>query len=83
MEVFPAAVGLITRALDHLTGVLADFEVYYNRYRAHMTLGGAARETIHRGERWQKPALCAKRVSGSIRCRFLPDTRTTAYRLAA
>jgi transposase InsO family protein len=73
----------VIRGLDHLTGVLTDFEVYYNRYRGHMTLGGAVPEAIHRGERWQKPALSAKRVPGSIECRFFPDTRTTAYRLAA
>jgi len=68
--------------LDHLTGLLDDFEVYCNRYRGHMTLGGAAPEIVHRGSYWQRPALFAKRVWGSIECRFFPDTRTTAYMLA-
>jgi len=44
---------------------------------------GAAPEIVHRGDHWQRPTLSAKRVSGSIECRFFPDTRTTAYRLAA
>jgi len=48
-----------------------------------MTLGGAVPEVIRRGDHWQRPALCAKRVSASIECRFFLDTRTTAYRLPA
>jgi len=73
----------VIRGLDHLTGLLGDFELYYNQYRGHMTLGGATPEIIHRGDHWQQPALSAKRVSGGIECRFFPDTRTTAYRLPA
>ena len=73
----------VIRGMDHLSGLLDDFGVYYNRYRGHMTLGGAVPEIVHRGDHWQRPALSAKRVSGSIECRFFPDTRTTAYRLAA
>jgi transposase InsO family protein len=73
----------VIRGLDHLTDLLVDFELYYNQYRGHMALGGAVPETVHRGECWQRPALSAKRVSGIIECRLFPDTRTTAYRLAA
>ena len=58
-------------------------KAYHNRYRGHMTLGGAVPEVIRRGDHWQRPALCAKRVSASIERRFFLDTRTTAYRLPA
>ena len=73
----------VIRGMDHLTSLLVDFELYYNEYRGHMTLNGTTPATVHRGEHWLKPALSAKRVSGSIECRLFPDTRTTAYRLAA
>ena len=73
----------VIRGMDHLTSLLVHFELYYNEYRGHMTLNGATPATVHRGEHWLKPALSAKRVSSSIECRLFPDTRTTAYRLAA
>jgi transposase InsO family protein len=73
----------VIRGLDHLADLLVDFELYCNHYRGHMALGGAVPETVHRGECWHKPALTAKCVSGIIECRLFPDTRTTAYRLAA
>ena len=72
----------IIRGFDHPTGLLADFKVHYNRYRGHMTLGGATPDIVHRGDHWQRPALSAKRLWGSIQCRLFPDARTTAYRLA-
>jgi transposase InsO family protein len=71
------------RSMDHLTSLLVDFELYYNEYRGHMTLRGPVPEAVHRGERWQRPDRSAKAVASTVERRFFPDTRTTAYRLAA
>jgi len=69
--------------LDHLSQLLHDFEVYYNEYRGHATLGGAIPSVIHRGEHWTKPEKSAKTLPSNVERRFFPDTRITAYRLAA
>jgi transposase InsO family protein len=73
----------VIRGMDHLTSLLVDFELYYNEYRRHMTLRGAVPQAVHRGERWQRPDRSAKAVASTVERRFFPDTRTTAYRLAA
>lgn len=73
----------VIRGLDHLSQLLHDFEVYYNEYRRHATLGGAVPQVIHRGEQWNKPEKSAKAVPATIERRFFADTQTTAYRLAA
>ena len=73
----------VIRGLDHLRQLFGDFAEYCNGWRGHMTLDGAMPEVVHRGERWQKPPLSAKRVVGTIECLLFRDTKTTAYRLAA
>ena len=73
----------VIRGMDHLRGLLIDFGIYYNQYRGHMTLDGATPASIHRGQHWRKPDRLAKVLSGTIERRFFPDTRTTAYRMAA
>lgn len=74
---------LDVRGLDHLDRSRRDFVVYHNEYRGHTTLGGAVPEMIHRGEHWSKPEKSAKALPANLECRFFPDTRATAYRLAA
>lgn len=73
----------VIRGLDHLAQLLRDFEVYYNEYRGHATVGGAAPAMVHRGEHWTRPGRSAKSVPTGIECRFFADARITAYRLAA
>jgi len=73
----------IIRGLDHLTALLDDFEVYYNEYRAHMTLGGAIPESVHQGESWYRPDRAAKVLPTCIERRIFADTKVTAFRLAA
>lgn len=73
----------VIRGLDHLSQLLQDFEIYYNEYRGHMTLGGAVPSVIHRGEQWTKPDKSAKTLPANVERRFFTDTRVTAYRLAA
>jgi len=73
----------VIRGLDHLGQLLSDFAVYYNEYRGHTTLGGALPSVVYRGEQWTKPAKSAKALPPNIERRFFPDTRITAYRLAA
>jgi transposase InsO family protein len=73
----------VIRGLDHLSQLLDDFAAYYNGWRGHMTIGSAVPSVIHRGDRWQRPDRSAKTLSGNIERRFFPDTRVTAFRLAA
>jgi len=73
----------VIRGLDHLSQVLDDFSEYYNHWRGHSTIGGAVPSVIHRGHRWQRPDRSEKTLSGNIDRRFFPDTRVTAFRLAA
>ena len=73
----------VIRGLEHLGQLLSDFVLYYNGYRGHAKLGGALPSLIHRGEQWTKPAKSAKALPPNIERRFFPDTRITAYRLAA
>jgi transposase InsO family protein len=73
----------LIRGVDHLSGLLADFVVYYNSWRPHTTLKGAVPELIHAGHQWSVPPETAKTVPTNIERRFFPETRITAYRLAA
>jgi hypothetical protein len=73
----------VIRGLDHLDQLLRDFVVYYNEYRGHATPGGAVPAVIHRGEQWTKPERSAKTLPPNVERRVFPDTKITAYRLAA
>jgi len=73
----------VIRGLDHLDRLLRDFAVYYNEYRGHATLGGAAPSVIHRGEQWTRPEKSAKTLPADVERRVFADTWITAYRLAA
>ena len=73
----------LIKGLDHLDVLLADFACYYNSWRPHMTLNGAVPEVIHAGRQWQAPPRTAKAVPVHIQRRFFPETRITAFRLAA
>jgi putative transposase len=73
----------VVRGLDHLSRLLQDFEIYYNEYRGHATLGGAIPSVVHRGEQWSKPQKSATTLPPNIDRRFFPDAQVTAYRLAA
>ncbi len=59
------------------------FSEYYNHWRRHSTIGGAVPSLIHRGEVWQRPDRSAKALPDAIERRFFPDTRVTAFRMAA
>ena len=85
-----SALGAVSRALDtyirgldHLGELLADFDEYYNEHRCHQRLDGATPAMIYRGQTWQKPGRCAKRVTGPIRLREFVEQRITVYELAA
>ena len=73
----------VIRGLDHLSQLLHDFEVYYNEYRGHATLGGALPAVIYRGEQWSKPEKSAKTLPLNFERRVFAETQITAYRLAA
>jgi len=73
----------VIRGLDHLSQLLRDFEIYYNEYRGHATLGGALPSVVHRGEQWTRPAKSANTLPPNIERRVFSDTQITVYRLAA
>ena len=73
----------VIKALDHLGQLLADFACYYNSWRPHSTIKGAVPELIHAGQHWSVPPKTAKTVPANIERRFFPETRITAFRLAA
>jgi len=73
----------LIKGLDHLSQLLADFADYYNAWRPHTTLNGAVPELIHAGQQWSPPPRTAKTVPAHIERRFFPETRITAFRLAA
>jgi transposase InsO family protein len=56
----------VIRGMDHLAQLLDDFEVYYNTYRGHTTLGGAVPSLIHRGEQWVRPDRSAKTLPADL-----------------
>jgi hypothetical protein len=72
----------LIRGMDHLSGLLNDFPVYYNGYRGHMTLGGALPVALYQEDEWHKPPHSAKALPGNIERRLFPDVNITAYRLA-
>ena len=71
------------KGLDHLGQLLADFACYYNAWRPHTTLNGAVPDLVHAGHQWSVPPKTAKTVPAHIERRFFPETRVTAFRLAA
>ena len=73
----------VIRGLDHPSRLLGYFSEYYNHWRGHSTIGDAVPAVIHRGEAWQRPDRSAKTLPGAIDRRLLPETRVTAFRLAA
>ena len=73
----------VITGLDHLGQLLADFASYYNAWRPHSALRGAVPDLIHAGQQWSVPPKTAKTVPGHIERRFFPETRITAFRLAA
>jgi putative transposase len=74
---------VLIRGMDHLGGLLADFELYYNQYRRHQRLHGATPSMMYEGQTWQKPDRSAKQVAGPIRLRHFREQRITVYELAA
>ncbi len=74
---------VLIRGLDHLGELLADFELYYNRYRCHRRLRGATPSMIYAGTDWQKPERSAKTLRHPIRLRHFREQRITVYELAA
>ena len=73
----------LIRGLDHLSELLADFEMYYNQYRCHRRLGGATPSMVYEGGSWQKPDRSAKMLRRPIRVRHFREQRITVYELAA
>ncbi len=73
----------LIRGLDHLSQLLADFELYYNQYRFQRRLRGATPSMIHTGTNWQKPDRSAKTVRHPIRLQHFREQRITVYELAA
>jgi len=73
----------LIRGLDHLSGLLADFAVYYNQCRGHRRFDGATPSMVYEGRHWEKPERSAKTLQAPIRVRHFAEPRITVYELAA
>jgi transposase InsO family protein len=58
----------LIRGLNHLSGLLADFEMYWDRYRCHRRLHGATPSMLCQAQAWQTPDRSAKRVAARSGC---------------
>jgi len=56
---------------------------YDNSWQPHSTLEGAVPDLVHAGDHWSVPPKTAKTIPANIEAHFFPETRITAFRLAA
>jgi hypothetical protein len=71
----------IIKGIDHLTELCNEFEIWYNRWRPHMTLDGNRPDDIYYDNKPNKPKREAKMVPCNIEQHFFRHTRVTGYRL--
>ena len=71
----------LIKGIDHLTNLCKEFEVWYNRWRPHMTLEGLRPDDVYYNNKPDKPERNAKTVPCNIEQHFFRHTRITGYRL--
>ncbi len=69
------------KGIDHLAELCKEFEVWYNRWRPHMTLDGLRPDDVYYNNKPDKPERDAKTVPYNIEQHFFRQTRITGYRL--
>jgi transposase InsO family protein len=71
----------IIKGIDHLTELCKEFELWYNRWRPHMTLDGIRPDDVYYDRKPAKPKRDAKTVPINIEQHYFHQTRITGYRL--
>jgi transposase InsO family protein len=71
----------ILKGFDHLAELCDSFEEWYNEWRPHMKLDGAAPSEVFSSKERHELSRFAKTVPSAIECRVFPETRVTGYRL--
>jgi transposase InsO family protein len=71
----------LIKGIDHLTELCKDFELWYNRWRPHMTLDGLRPDDVYFNNKPDKPERNAKTVPCNIERHYFHHTRITGYRL--
>ena len=69
------------KGIDHLTELCNEFELWYNRWRPHMTLDGMRPDDVYFNNKPDKPERDAKTVPCDIEQHFFQQTRVMGYRL--
>ena len=69
------------RGIDHLADLCNEFQIWYNRWRPHMTLDGLRPDDVYFNNKPDKPERNAKTVPGNIEQQYFRQTRITGYRL--
>lgn len=73
----------LIKGFDHLEKLCAEFKVWYNTWRPHMYLNGAAPENFYCRDLPEMPKKDAKVVPSNIERRYFKETRITGFRIAA
>jgi transposase InsO family protein len=71
----------IIKGIDHLTELCNEFELWYNRWRPHMTLDGFRPDDVYFNNKPDRPERDAKTVPANIEQHYFCHTRITGYRL--
>ena len=72
---------VLIKGIDHLTELCNEFEIWYNRWRPHMTLDGFRPDDVYYDKKPNKPERNAKTVPSNIEKHYFRQTRITGYRL--
>jgi len=67
----------IIKGIDHLAELCNGFELWYNRWRPHMTLDGLRPDDVYYNHKPDKPERNAKTVPGNIEQHYFLHTRIT------
>ncbi|MEN8128487.1 MAG: hypothetical protein ABFR90_11900 [Planctomycetota bacterium] len=65
------------KGIDHLTDLCNEFQIWYNRWRPHMTLDGLRPDDMYYSNKPDKPERDAKTVPQNIEQHYFSSTRTT------
>ena len=71
----------LIKGIDHLTERCSEFEIWYNRWRSHMTLDGLRPDDVYYDKKPEKPGREAKTVPRNMEQCFFCETKITGYRL--
>jgi transposase InsO family protein len=72
----------LIKGIDHLADLCNEFEIWYNRWRPHMTLEGIRPDDVYYSNKPDKPKRDAKTVPCNIDQHYFDQTRITGSQQA-